>query len=65
MVAAVADAKAVVAVAAPSDPAHVTGLFADHLDDIRKHGQIEVSLAGRNPAVREVEIIIKRTRPAV
>jgi uncharacterized OsmC-like protein/pimeloyl-ACP methyl ester carboxylesterase len=41
------DAKAVVTIAAPADPAHVTGLFADHLDDIRKHGQIEVSLAGR------------------
>jgi putative redox protein len=41
------DAKAVVTIAAPADPAHVTGLFADHLDDIREHGQVEVSLAGR------------------
>src|SRR5215470_1004793 len=41
------DAKAVVTIAAPSDPAHVTGLFADRLDDIRKHGNVEVSLAGR------------------
>jgi uncharacterized OsmC-like protein/pimeloyl-ACP methyl ester carboxylesterase len=41
------DAKAVVTIAAPSDPAHVTGLFADHIDDIRKHGEVEVSLAGR------------------
>jgi uncharacterized OsmC-like protein/pimeloyl-ACP methyl ester carboxylesterase len=41
------DAKAVVTIAAPSDPAHVTGLFADHIDDIRKHGKVEVSLAGR------------------
>jgi putative redox protein len=41
------DAKAVVTIAAPSDPAHVTGLFKDRLDDIRKHGQVEVSLAGR------------------
>ena len=41
------DAKAVVTIAAPSDPAHVTGLFADKLDDIRKHGQVEVQLAGR------------------
>jgi uncharacterized OsmC-like protein/fermentation-respiration switch protein FrsA (DUF1100 family) len=41
------DAKAVVTIAAPSDPAHVTGLFKDHIEDIRKHGKVEVSLAGR------------------
>jgi uncharacterized OsmC-like protein/fermentation-respiration switch protein FrsA (DUF1100 family) len=41
------DARAVVTIAAPSDPAHVTGLFADHLEGIRKHGKVEVSLAGR------------------
>ncbi len=36
-----------VTIAAPSDPAHVTGLFKDRLDEIRKHGDVEVSLAGR------------------
>ena len=41
------EAKAVVTIAAPSDPAHVTGLFADRIEDIRKHGKAEVSLAGR------------------
>jgi putative redox protein len=41
------DARAVVTIAAPSDPAHVTGLFADRIEDIRKHGESEVSLAGR------------------
>src|SRR6202047_1644157 len=41
------DAKAVVTIAAPSDPAHVTGLFKDSIEDIRKHGKVEVSLAGR------------------
>jgi uncharacterized OsmC-like protein/pimeloyl-ACP methyl ester carboxylesterase len=41
------DAKAVVTIAAPSDPAHVTGLFADRIEDIQKHGKAEVSLAGR------------------
>jgi putative redox protein len=41
------DAKAVVTIAAPSDPAHVTGLFKDRIEDIRKLGKIEVSLAGR------------------
>jgi uncharacterized OsmC-like protein/fermentation-respiration switch protein FrsA (DUF1100 family) len=41
------EARAVVSIAAPSDPAHITGLFADRLDDIREHGEVEVSLAGR------------------
>jgi uncharacterized OsmC-like protein/fermentation-respiration switch protein FrsA (DUF1100 family) len=46
------DAKAVVTVGAPSDPAHVTGLFADRIEDIRTHGQVEVSLAGRPFSIR-------------
>jgi uncharacterized OsmC-like protein/fermentation-respiration switch protein FrsA (DUF1100 family) len=41
------DAKAVVTIAAPSDPAHVTGLFKDRIEDIRKAGEVEVTLAGR------------------
>src|ERR1700687_2605743 len=41
------DARAVVTIAAPSDPVHVTGLFADRIEDIRKVGEVEVSLAGR------------------
>src|SRR5262249_31292140 len=40
-------AKAVATIAAPSDPAHVTGLFKDHIDAIRAQGEVEVSLAGR------------------
>jgi uncharacterized OsmC-like protein/pimeloyl-ACP methyl ester carboxylesterase len=48
------DAKALVTIAAPSDPAHVTGLFADRIADIRAHGSAEVSLAGRPfPITRE------------
>ena len=43
----IAEAKAVVTIAAPSDPSHVTGLFRDQVDTIRKHGKAEVSLAGR------------------
>src|SRR5437879_6509459 len=43
----ISDARAVVTIAAPSDPAHVTGLFADRIEDIRKQGEVEVSLAGR------------------
>lgn len=41
------EAKAVATIAAPSDPAHVTGLFKEHLDNIRRQGEVEVSLAGR------------------
>jgi uncharacterized OsmC-like protein/pimeloyl-ACP methyl ester carboxylesterase len=41
------DAKAVVTIAAPSDPAHVTHLFKDSIEDIRTHGKVEVQLAGR------------------
>ncbi|XUM20121.1 bifunctional alpha/beta hydrolase/OsmC family protein [Bradyrhizobium oligotrophicum S58] len=41
------DAKAVVTIAAPSDPAHVTALFKDSLEAIRRDGSAEVSLAGR------------------
>jgi putative redox protein len=41
------DARAVVTIAAPSDPVHVTGLFRDRIEDIRKQGEVEVSLAGR------------------
>jgi uncharacterized OsmC-like protein/fermentation-respiration switch protein FrsA (DUF1100 family) len=41
------DAKAVVTIAAPSDPSHVTGLFAGSIEKIRGQGEAEVSLAGR------------------
>jgi uncharacterized OsmC-like protein/fermentation-respiration switch protein FrsA (DUF1100 family) len=41
------EAKAVVTIAAPSDPTHVTHLFKDRIEDIRQHGEVEVSLAGR------------------
>src|ERR1700753_1801279 len=46
------DARAVVTIAAPSDPAHVTGLFADRIEDIRRHGKVDVSLAGRPFQIR-------------
>src|SRR6201985_467012 len=38
------DAKAVVTIAAPSDPAHVTNFFKDRIEDIRTQGKVEVSL---------------------
>jgi uncharacterized OsmC-like protein/alpha/beta superfamily hydrolase len=43
----IVEAKAVVTIAAPSDPAYVTHLFKDRLEDIRLQGEVEVSLAGR------------------
>ena len=41
------DAKAVVTIAAPSDPSHVIGMFSDSIEKICKDGEAEVSLAGR------------------
>ena len=41
------EAKAVVTIAAPSDPAHVAGLFAGSIEKIRKDGEAQVALAGR------------------
>src|SRR5215467_11559275 len=43
----VAEARAVVTIAAPCDPAHVTGLFKDRLDQIGAKGEVEATLAGR------------------
>jgi putative redox protein len=43
----IAEAKAVVTIAAPSDPSHVTGLFKEHVETIKKDGKADVSLAGR------------------
>lgn len=41
------EARAVVTIAAPYDPSHVTGLFKDKVESIREKGQVEVALAGR------------------
>jgi len=41
------ESKAVVTIAAPSDPAHVTGLFRDRIPQIEAQGEAEVLLAGR------------------
>lgn len=41
------EAKCVATIAAPSDPAHVTHLFKDHIPAIREQGELEVALAGR------------------
>jgi uncharacterized OsmC-like protein/alpha/beta superfamily hydrolase len=41
------DARAVVTIAAPCDPAHVIGLFKEHIATIKEKGELEVQLAGR------------------
>jgi uncharacterized OsmC-like protein/fermentation-respiration switch protein FrsA (DUF1100 family) len=48
------EAHAVITIAAPSDPDHVTGMFKDRIEEIRQNGRAEVSLAGRPfPITRE------------
>ena len=41
------ESKAVVTIAAPSDPGHVAGLFGDRRAEIEAQGEAEVLLAGR------------------
>ena len=48
----VPDARAVVTIAAPCDPAHVAGLFKDRLPEIDARGEVEVTLAGRPFRIR-------------
>jgi uncharacterized OsmC-like protein/alpha-beta hydrolase superfamily lysophospholipase len=48
----IAEARAVVTIAAPFDPAHVVGLFAERVEEIKTKGEIEVTLAGRPFRVR-------------
>src|SRR5216684_4196725 len=49
---AVPEARAVVTIGAPSDPAHVAGLFGDRRKEIDAHGEVEVTLAGRPFRIR-------------
>jgi putative redox protein len=46
------EARAVVTIGAPSDPAHVVDLFAQHVPDIQAQGEVEVKLAGRPFRIR-------------
>jgi uncharacterized OsmC-like protein/fermentation-respiration switch protein FrsA (DUF1100 family) len=48
----IAEARAIVTIAAPFDPAHVAGLFAESLDEIKSEGEVAVTLAGRTFRVR-------------
>jgi putative redox protein len=43
----IAEARAVVTIAAPYDPSHVIGLFKEQVDQIKAQGEVEVQLAGR------------------
>jgi uncharacterized OsmC-like protein/alpha/beta superfamily hydrolase len=43
----IVEARAVVTIAAPYDPSHVTGLFKDQVAAIREQGAVDVQLAGR------------------
>ena len=43
----IAEARAVVTIGTPCDPAHVRGLLGGDLDKIRAEGEVEVKLAGR------------------
>jgi uncharacterized OsmC-like protein/alpha-beta hydrolase superfamily lysophospholipase len=49
---AVPEARAVVTIAAPSDPAHVAGLLGDARVEIEARGEVEVRLAGRPFRIR-------------
>ena len=50
--AAIAEARAVVTIAAPSDPAHVIGLFKQQRAEIDARGEVAVKLAGRPFRIR-------------
>ncbi len=48
----VAEARAVVTINAPCDPAHVAGLLGERIADINAEGEVEVKLAGRPFRIR-------------
>ena len=48
----VPEARAVVTIAAPADPAHTIGLFKDRIPEINARGEAEVVLAGRSFRIR-------------
>jgi uncharacterized OsmC-like protein/pimeloyl-ACP methyl ester carboxylesterase len=54
--ASVPEARAVVTIAAPCDPGHVTNLFRDRLKEIGERGEVEVTLAGRPFRIRRAFI---------
>jgi putative redox protein len=49
---AIPECRAVATIAAPSDPAHVSGLFGEHIAQIVSEGEARVRLAGRSFRIR-------------
>jgi putative redox protein len=49
----IADARAVVTIAAPSEPSHVRKLMAGEIDTIESEGQANVTIAGRTFTIRK------------
>src|SRR5947207_2201179 len=49
----VPEVRAVATIGAPADPAHVAGLFRQHVTDIHEKGEVEVALAGRPFRIRK------------
>src|ERR1700729_419957 len=52
----IAEARAVVTIAAPFDPAHVIGLFGEKVAEIGSKDEVEVSLAGRPFRIRRAPL---------
>ncbi|TWG81721.1 putative redox protein [Cupriavidus gilardii J11] len=50
---AIPEARAVVTIAAPSDPGHVVGLLGEHVEAIARDGEAQVRLAGRAFHIRK------------
>jgi len=48
----IAEARAVVTIAAPFDPSHVLGLFGEHVAELDNKDEVEVTLAGRPFRIR-------------
>ena len=45
--------KAIATIGAPSDPAHVSANFKEHIDKVQSEGAAEVTLAGRSFTIRK------------
>ena len=57
----IAEARAVVTIAAPYDPAHVVGLFKQHVDKIKEQGEVECAI-GRAAVHDQARIPRRRGR---
>jgi uncharacterized OsmC-like protein/alpha/beta superfamily hydrolase len=57
------EARAVVTLGAPSDPAHVVGLFADSLEELARTGSADVTLGQRTFTIRQSFVDDLREQP--